>query len=128
MPQLLSFTNYLKTVFNTKLWWVIAPFALVGLIISMVFYIFSPVYMLFDLARFELKKILYDGNDKLSGAAQFIKFGISYFGYSLAALITIILMAPLSIFFFLAYCFFFISSIGRVRGNPFKFHEIEESK
>ena len=128
MPQIKCFTNYLKQVFNTRFWWIIFPFALVALILSGVFYILSPVFMLFDLARFEFRKILYSDNDKLSGAAQFIKFAISYFGYFIAALITIILMAPLSIVFFLAYCFFFASSIGKVRGNPFKFHEIEESK
>lgn len=128
MPQIKCFTNYLKEVFKTRFWWVILPFTLIGLVLSLVFFILSPIYMLFDLARFEFKKILYADNEKISGGAQFVKFVISYFGYFIAALITIIFLAPLSIVFFLAYCAFFISSIGRVRSNPFKFHEIEESK
>lgn len=128
MPQIKSFTEYLKQVFSTRFWWAIVPFALIALVLSGVFYILSPIYMLFDLARFEFRKMLYCDNDKLSGGAQFVKFAISYFGYFIAALITILFMAPLSITFFLAYCGYFISSIGKVRGNPFKFHEIEESK
>ena len=128
MAQINAFTNYLRETFKIKFWWVIVPFAFIGLLFAGLFYLFTPIYMLFDLARFELRKILYSDNEKLSGAAQFIKFAISYFGYFLAAVLTIFQIGLLSMMFMLTFLAFFISSLGRVRGNPFKFHEITESK
>ena len=128
MEQINAFTNYLKKVFNTKNWWIILPFALIGIVFSGLFYLFSAIYMCFDLARFELRKILYNDNDKLSWSAQFVKFAISYFGYFMAAFITIIFLCILAIGFFLTFCCFFISSVGKTRGNPFIFHTITESK
>ena len=128
MAQISCFASYLKGVFKTKGWWIIFPFALIGLVFSGLFFLLCPIYMMFDLARFEFRKILYTDNDKLSGAAQFVKFAISYFGYFIAASLTILWVCLLSIGFFLAFIAFFLSSLGRTRGNPFKFHEIEESK
>ena len=128
MEQILCFTDYIKGVFKVRGWWYIIPFALVGVVLTGVFYIYSAVYMLLDLIRFELKKVLYKNNEQLSGGAQFVKFLVGFIYYIVFALVAIFAILPLAIFFFLAYCCFFVSSIGKVRGNPFAFHKIEESK
>ena len=127
MEQIMCFTNYLKTVVKTKGFWWIVPFAFLGFVLAGVFYIYSAVFMLIDLIRFELKKILYGGNESISGAAQFVKFGVGFFFYLIFAIISIILTLPLALVFLLVYCCFFVSSIGRVRGNPFFFHFITAS-
>lgn len=126
MERILCFTALLKRVFATKGWWYIAPFALIGLVFSGLFYILSPFYMIFDYVRLEIKKILYNDNEGLSGAAQFVKFMIGFFAYMLSAVLVIIVSIPLAMAYFLVFIAFFVSSIGRFRGNPFGFHFLKE--
>ena len=82
--------------------------------------------MLFDYVRVEIKKILYSDNEGLAGAAQFVKFLVGFFFFMIISILCIIASIPLAMFYFVMYCCFFISSIGKVRGNPFAFHFLED--
>lgn len=124
MSFILCFVNFLKRVFSIKGWWVIFPFALVGLVFAGLFFIFSPLYMLYDFARVSVKKLLYNDNENLSAAAQFVKFLIAFGMYALLYGLTILFSCLLAIGYFLAFCSFFISSAFRLRENPFAFHSV----
>ena len=122
MEQIQCFTDYMKKVFSTKGWWYIFPFALVGFVLAGLFYIYSPVFMLLDYIRFELKRLIYKDLEGVSGAGQFVILFFCYSVYMSFLISTVMCLIPLAIFYFLTYCFFFISSLGKVRGNPFAFH------
>ena len=123
----MCFTNYLKSVFKVKGWWFLLPFTLIGLVLVLAFYIVAPVFMLIDLIRFELKKILYNSNETISGSAQFVKFLIGFLYYIIFAIVSAVMLLPLAIIYFLTVCCFFVSSFGRAKGNPFAFHAITTS-
>lgn len=122
MEQILCFTDYMKKAFKTKGWWYVCPFALVGIVIAGVFYIYSPIFMLIDYIRYEMRRMLYKDLEGVSGAAQFIILFFVYTTYMTFFVTTVILLLPMAVFYFLTYCFFFVSSLGEVQGNPFAFH------
>ena len=124
MEKIRSFTNYLRYAFSVTGWWYVLPFTLVGLVLSGVFYIYSPIYMMMDLIRYDIKKILYNDNEGLSGGAQFVKFLVGFLYYMIFAITVVFAALPLAIFYFLAFCCFFVSSLGKVRGNPFVYHTL----
>ena len=119
MEKITFFNDYMKKVFHTKGWWYILPFTLLGLIFALVYYIYVVPFMLLDYPYRQLKGLLYKDNDKIDGRAQAVKFAIGYFFFMIFALIAIIAGLPLMLAYFLTFCCFFVSSIGKVRGNPF---------
>ncbi len=127
MDQIKCFSNYLKGVFKKEGWWRLFPFALIGMVIALAFYIVASVFMLVDLLRFELKKILYGSNETISGSAQFVKFLMGFPLYFVFSIVSAVLLLPLAILSFLTVCFLFVSSLGRAKGNPYAFHSITNS-
>ena len=127
MDQIKCFSKYLKGVFKVEDWWLLFPFALIGMIIALAFYLVAPVFMLVNLLRFELKKILYCSNETISGSAQFVKFLMGFPLYFVFAIVSAVLLLPLAILNFLTVCFLYVSSLGRAKGTPFAFHSINTS-
>ena len=119
-----DYIGFMKTVFSTKGWWHLLPFTLVGLILSLAFFICSPVYMLLDYLQQEIKKILYGDNESISQASQCVKFILGFACYFNFAFIAIVATLPLAVLYFLSICIYFLSSLGKIRKNPFVFHTI----
>ena len=101
MDKILCFTAYMKRVFHTKGWWYIVPFAGIGLILMVVYYIYTPIYMLLDYLHIEMKKIVYKDNENLSWSAQFIKFFFAFMFYIVFAITVVFGSVPLAIIYFL---------------------------
>ena len=122
----ISFMNaYMKKVFSTKGWWYILPFTLFGLIFALVYYVYIFPYMVLAYPASKLKNLLYEDNDKIDGRAQAVKFVVAYLFYFIFELIRIVAGMVLVIAFFLTSCCFFISSIGKVKENPFALHMLK---
>ena len=124
MNFILCFIGFLKRVFSIKYWWAIFPFAVIGLVFSGLFFLFSPFYMLFDFARISIKRLLYSDNEKLGGAAQFVKFFVAFGMYAFMYGLTVLFSCFLAMGYFITFCAFFISSGFRLRENPFAFHSV----
>lgn len=122
MEQIKCFNELMKKVFSTKGWWYVVPFAGIGLVFAGLFYLTSPIFMLMDLIRFEMKRLLYKDLAETSAAGQFVILFFFYSVYMSFVIAAVMCIMPLAICYFFAFGSFFISSLGKVKGNPFAFH------
>lgn len=122
MDKIKHLNELWKNVFNIKFWYVIFPFAIIALLLSGIYYIFSTVYMLFDYALKSYKKALLDDNGERAGV-QIIKYIFAFFYYMIFTIITIVLSLPLAILYVIIGCSLFVSSAFTYNFNLYKFHD-----
>jgi hypothetical protein len=123
MEKIKKTNELLENVFSSGKNFVIFPFSLIGLVFIGLFYLFSPFYMLAELFVRELNSILKADSENDSNGAQIVKNLIG-FGLVVAFnFLRAVLLLPLATGYFIASISFVISSIGRLRVNPFKFSE-----
>ena len=124
----MSYINCLATLLrNTitkKTTWIIFPFAVVAVVLSAVYFIYSAVYMLIDLLTVEMRKELETGNDKVGLLAMAYKYLIAYSVYISFQLARIFMLIPMAVFYFIIDMCLFVSSIGKVKEDPFIFHSL----
>lgn len=123
MEKILALNNLLKNAFSEKRNFILFPFALVALLASVTYYIFSPFYMLFDFAVLKLRKELYD-DDKICNGAQIVKFIIAYPFFFLMSVLHIFAQGILAVGYFIISLAFCISSLKNVGKDLFLFHKI----
>lgn len=125
MKKINKMSELLSTLYFTRGWWVCFPFSLIGFIFVGLFYLVSPLYMLFDFAKIELSSIL-KPNDSDSNGTQMIKHLFGFMYIVIFNFIVTVFAVVMAMFYFLSSISFFVSSFGAFKVNPFGFHEIKE--
>ena len=114
----------LQKSLKQKRTWFIFPFAVSAVLLSGVYFVASAWYMLIDLLVVEMKKELESGNEKAGVLAVAFKYFIAYSIYIYFQLARIMMLIPMAMMYFLISIFFFVSSIGVIKENPFVFHTL----
>lgn len=121
-----SIFNLVKKVIKYKSIWILFPFTLVAFALILEYLIVGCVYMLIDLMSRDLRKELERGNDKVGVLAMAFKYLIAYSVYIYFEITRISIKLIMAVLYFLTYCFFFVSSLFRIKETPFAFHAIED--
>ena len=116
----------IKKVIKYKSIWILFPFTLVAFALVLVYLIIGCIYMLIDLMCRDLRNELERGNDKAGLLAIAFKYLIVYSVYISFEITRISIKLNMAILYFLAYCFFFVSSLFRIKETPFAFHTLED--
>ena len=120
--------DFLKKTFSVPLWYLIFPFAILVLGLSLGYYFISSIYLLFDLPR---QEVLYTLRKRSSDEADSVQMAKHFIGFPLVmffTFITSIIIIPLAIIYVLDCAFAFISSAGRVKIYPFVFYSLNEEQ
>lgn len=121
MKKLESMNKLFMEIFKSYNNFIVFPFAIVGIVSIIVFYVFFPFYMLSDLLVKELNSIIQEDKEKDSSGVQIVKnligFGIVVLFNFYRALMSIVL----AIGYFMTSISFMVSSLGKVKSNPFEF-------
>lgn len=124
MNYIYCLIELLKKALKHKIIWAIFPFSIVAFVLSAVYFVLFCFYMLVDLLVIEMKKELKANNENVGFLAMAWKYLIAYTVYIVFQICRIYMLIPLAILYFLINIFLFVASIGRVRENPFIFHNI----
>ena len=124
MNYIYCLIELLKKTLKHKIIWAIFPFSIVAFVLSAVYFVLFCFYMLVDLLVIEMKKELKSNNENVGFLAMAWKYLIAYTVYIVFQICRIYMLMPLAILYFLINIFLFVASIGRVRENPFIFHNI----
>ena len=124
MEKLNLMNDFIRKTIKTKIWFLVFPFAIVVTVLWLAYYIVTSVYLLFDLLVVESKRILRKDSNDESNLVHAIKHLIGFFFVVCFNLISVCLSLVLAVLYFLAAIFIFVSSIGKVRINPYSFHTI----
>jgi hypothetical protein len=124
MNYIYCLIELLKKALKHKIIWAIFPFSIVAFVLSAVYFVLFCFYMLVDLLVIEMKKELKANNENVGFLAMAWKYLIAYTVYIVFQIWRIYMLIPLAILYFLINIFLFVASIGRVRENPFIFHNI----
>ena len=123
MKELKKYVALLKEAFKYKIIWAMFPFTLVALALALAFFCYIPVYMLIDLLVIKFKEELDEGNKDAGWLAVAFKYLIAYSIYINFKVAQIMMFATLAVLHFLTYCFLFVASLGKIKANPFAYHE-----
>ena len=124
MEKLNLMNDFIRKTIKTKNWFLVFPFAIVVAVLWLAYYIVTSVYLLFDLLVVESKRILRKDSNDESNLVHAIKHLIGFFYVVYFNLISVCLSLVLAVLYFLAAISIFVSSIGKVRINPYGFHTI----
>ena len=121
MKKIELMNSLLKEIFKTPKNFILFPFAMVAFLFIAVFYFVCPFYMLFDLIVNELRSILENDGENTHWAVLIVR-NIIGFGFVVAFnLFKTLLLVPLALSYFMTSCLFTISSLMKLRKNPFAF-------
>lgn len=123
MKELKKYVALLKEAFKHKIIWALFPFTLVALAIALAFFIYIPVYMLIDLITVRLKEEVDSGNKEAGWLATSYKFLLAYTVYFNFKVTQIMMVASMAVLHFLTWCFLFVATLGKIKSNPFAYHE-----
>ena len=124
MEKLNLMNDFIRKTIKTKNWFLVFPFAIVVTVLWLAYYILTSVYLLLDLLVVESKRILRKDSNDESNLVHAIKHLIGFFFVVYFNLILTCSSLVLAVLYFLAAIFIFVSSIGKVRINPYGFHTI----
>ena len=124
MEKLNLMNQFIKKTVKTEKWFILFPFALVAAVLWLAYYIIISVYMLFDLLVVETKRILRKDSDDESNLVHAVKHLLGFVFVVYFNLISVCLTLVLAVLYFLSSIFIFVSSLGKVRINPYGFHTI----
>ena len=124
MEKLNLMNDFIRKTIKTKNWFLVFPFAIVVTALWLAYYIVTSVYLLLDLLVVESKRIFRKDSNDESNLVHAIKHLIGFVYVVYFNLITACLSLVLAFLYFLAAIFIFVSSIGKVRINPYGFHTI----
>lgn len=124
MEKLYLMNEFIKKTVRTKNWFILFPFAIVAVVLCLVYYILISVYLLFDLLVVESKRILKKDSEDESNLVHAVKHLLGFFFVVYFNLISVCLSLVLAILYFLSSVFIFVSSVGKVRINPYGFHTL----
>lgn len=79
-----------------------------------------------DLMCRDLRKELESGNDKVGVLAIAFKYLIIYSVYVSFEITRISIKLTMAVFYFVSYCFFFVTTLFSVKYSPFAFHTLED--
>ena len=121
MKKVTAINELMKAVFSSAKNFIIFPFGIVALLFSGLYYAILPFYMLTDYLAVEYKRTVLVGEE--TPPVQVVKHLLGYFFYVLLSCLVLTLSLPLVMGYFVISVCIFISSLGKVKVNPFKFHE-----
>ena len=124
MEKLYLMNEFIKKTVRTKNWFILFPFAIVAVVLWLVYYILISVYLLFDLLVVESKRILKKDSLDESNLVHAVKHLLGFFFVVYFNLISVCLSLVLAILYFLSSIFIFVSSVGKIRNNPYGFHTL----
>ena len=124
MEKLYLMNEFIKKTVGTKNWFILFPFAIVAVVLWLVYYILISVYLLFDLLVVESKRILKKDSLDESNLVHAVKHLLGFFFVVYFNLISVCLSLVLAILYFLSSIFIFVSSVGKIRNNPYGFHTL----
>lgn len=124
MEKMYLMNEFIKKTVKTKNWFILFPFAIVASVLWLVYYIVMSVYLLFDLLVVETKRVLRKDSEDESNLVHAVKHFLGFFFVVYFNLISVFLSLVLAILYFLSTIFIFISSVGKVKNNPYGFHTI----
>lgn len=124
MEKLYLMNEFIKKTVRTKNWYILFPFAIVAVVLCLVYYILISVYLLLDLLVVESKRILKKDSEDESNLVHAVKHLLGFFFVVYFNLISVCLSLVLAIIYFLSSVFIFVSSVGKVRINPYGFHTL----
>ncbi len=116
--------EFIKKTLRTKNWFILFPFAIVAAVLCLVYYILISVYLFLDLLVVESKRILKKDSEDESNLVHAVKHLLGFFFVVYFNLISVFLSLVLAILYFLSSVFIFVSSVGKVRINPYGFHTL----
>jgi len=117
-----SMNNFCKDFFKKDTWYFVAPFSLVAVVLIGVYYILTPVFMLFDLAVRMIDDLL-DGNyDNVGGSVLVVRNIVGFIFIIPFYAVMVVLTIVLGLLYFLIYCFAFIGCCFKTNGDMFAFH------
>lgn len=124
MEKLYLMNDFIKKTVKTKYWFILFPFAIVAAVLWLVYYIVMSVYLLFDLLVVETKRVLRKDFEDESNFVHAVKHLLGFIFVVYFNLISVCLSLVLAILYFLSSIFIFVSSVGKVKNNPYGFHTI----
>ena len=124
MEKLYLMNEFIKKTLRTKNWFILFPFAIVAAVLCLVYYILISVYLFLDLLVVESKRILKKDSEDESNLVHAVKHLLGFFFVVYFNLISVFLSLVLAILYFLSSVFIFVSSVGKVRINPYGFHTL----
>ena len=124
MEKLYLMNEFIKKTVRTKNWFILFPFTIVAAVLGLVYYILISIYLLLDLLVVESKRILKKDSEDESNLVHAVKHLLGFFFVVYFNLISVFLSLVLAILYFLSSVFIFVSSVGKVRINPYGFHTL----
>ena len=118
MEKIEKMNSLLKEIFNNKHSFLLFPFAICGLVFVMLFYIVASVYELFDIFIKDLQSVFYN-IEKDNNHTQTVKTLLGFWFVVIFNLVKSCVAMPLTIFYFFTSIFFYVSSIGKLKTNPY---------
>ena len=121
MKKIQTMNGLLKDVFNSPKNFILFPFAIIGCVFIVIFYVCCPFYMLAELFVNELHSIIKADGENDSNGAQVVKNLIGFGFVIMFNYLRSILAILLAIGYFMTSVAFTISSIGNLKNNPFAY-------
>ena len=121
MKKIEMMNSLFREIFKTSHNFILFPFAILGLIFAMAFYMFCPFYMLAELFVDELKAILCENRENDSNGTQVVKHLIGFGAVVIFNYLRALMVIPLAIGYFMTSISFTVSSLGKFKNNPFAY-------